>query len=83
MRPQRTFSRSLYPRIMLVDAGANCDTKEMTKCPPLKSVAYTGGHDAAAQAVINGSADAAGLELRILRRLEKQGDRPDGLAENH
>lgn len=71
-------SGSLYPRIMLVDAGASCDTKEMTKCPPLKSVAYTGGHDAAAQAVLNGSADAAGLELRILRRLEKQGTVPAG-----
>jgi phosphonate transport system substrate-binding protein len=48
----------------------------MAKCPPLKSVAFTGGHDAAAQAVVNGSADAAGLELRILRRLEKQGTVP-------
>lgn len=34
---------------------------------------FTGGHDAAAQAVLNGSTDAAGLELRILHRLERQG----------
>lgn len=66
-------SGSLYPRIMLTEAGANCDKAELTKCPPLKSVTFTGGHDAAAQAVLKGSADVAGLELRILHRLEKQG----------
>lgn len=71
-------SGSLYPRIMIVEAGARCDTSDMTRCPPLKTVTFTGGHDAAAQAVLTGSADAAGLELRILRRLEKQGTIPAG-----
>lgn len=66
-------SGSLYPRIMLVDAGARCEPADLTRCPPLKSVVFTGGHDASAQAVVNGSADAAGLELRILHRLERQG----------
>lgn len=66
-------SGSLYPRIMLTEAGAKCDTADLSKCPPLKSVTFTGGHDAAAQAVLKGSVDAAGLELRILHRLERQG----------
>lgn len=66
-------SGSLYPRIMLVDAGARCEPEDLTQCPPLSRVVFTGGHDAAAQAVVNGSADAAGLELRILHRLERQG----------
>jgi len=71
-------SGSLYPRVMLVSAGAKCDKAELTKCPPLKSVTFTGGHDAAAQAVLKGSTDVAGLELRILHRLEKQGTIPTG-----
>jgi len=71
-------SGSLYPRIMIIEAGAQCDTSDMAKCPPLKSVTFTGGHDAAAQAVLKGSVDAAGIELRILRRLEKQGTVPAG-----
>jgi phosphonate transport system substrate-binding protein len=66
-------SGSLYPRMMLVDAGARCEAADLTRCPPLSNVVFTGGHDAAAQAVVNGSADAAGLELRILHRLERQG----------
>jgi phosphonate transport system substrate-binding protein len=46
---------------------------DLKKCPPLKMVTFTGGHDATAQAVLNGAADAGGIELRILHRLEKQG----------
>lgn len=71
-------SGSLYPRVMLVAAGAKCDKADLTKCPPLKSVTFTGGHDAAAQAVVKGSTEVAGLELRILHRLEKQGTVPAG-----
>jgi phosphonate transport system substrate-binding protein len=59
--------------MMLVDAGADCGVADLTHCPPLDDVVFTGGHDAAAQTVINGSADAAGLELRILHRLESEG----------
>ncbi|HEX2911718.1 MAG TPA: phosphate/phosphite/phosphonate ABC transporter substrate-binding protein [Chloroflexia bacterium] len=59
-------SGSLYPRIMLDQAGI--------KVPgDLKEVKYTGGHDATALAVQNGSVDAGGLEERILLRLEDQG----------
>ncbi|GAA3119601.1 putative selenate ABC transporter substrate-binding protein [Planomonospora alba] len=71
-------SGSLYPRIMLVEAGARCQTGDLTVCPPLGSVAFTGGHDATAQAVISGSVDAGGIELRILHRLERQGSVPEG-----
>jgi phosphonate transport system substrate-binding protein len=71
-------SGSLYPRIMLVDAGAECSAQRLESCPPLEQVVFTGGHDAAAQAVLQGSADAAGLELRILRRLERDGAVPEG-----
>lgn len=71
-------SGSLYPRVMLTDAGAQCDKLQITKCPPLASVTFTGGHDATAQAVYNGSVDAGGIELRILHRLEKQGTVPKG-----
>lgn len=66
-------SGSLYPRVMLVDAGAKCDARKQTSCPPLSKVTFAGGHDAVAQAVATGSADAGGLELRILRRLEAEG----------
>jgi phosphonate transport system substrate-binding protein len=66
-------SGSLYPRMMLVSAGARCDSEDLKKCSPLKTVTFTGGHDATAQAVLNGAADAGGIELRILHRLEKQG----------
>jgi phosphonate transport system substrate-binding protein len=71
-------SGSLYPRLMLVEAGARCEKADLTRCPPLASVVFTGGHDAAAQAVVNGSVDAAGLELRILHRLERQGSVKSG-----
>jgi phosphonate transport system substrate-binding protein len=63
---------------MLVDAGARCQTGDLTACPPLTSVTFTGGHDATAQAVASGSVDAGGIELRILHRLEKQGSVPKG-----
>ncbi|MPZ25687.1 MAG: phosphate/phosphite/phosphonate ABC transporter substrate-binding protein [Micromonosporaceae bacterium] len=71
-------SGSLYPRMMLVEAGAQCHPRDIDQCPPLGRVYFTGGHDAAALAVLGGSADAAGLELRILRRLERDGDVPEG-----
>lgn len=71
-------SGSLYPRMMLVASGARCDTRDLSACPPLRSVRFTGGHDATAQAVLNGAVDAGGLELRILHRLEKQGTIPRG-----
>ncbi len=59
-------SGSLYPRIMLDQAGL--------KVPgDLKDIKYTGGHDATALAVANGSVDAGGLEERILLRLIEQG----------
>lgn len=71
-------SGSLYPRAMLRDAGAQCDERDLAACPPLESVVFTGGHDAAAQSVINGSVAAAGLELRILHKLEAEGTVPKG-----
>jgi phosphonate transport system substrate-binding protein len=66
-------SGSYAPRAMLIAAGARCDTSDLRVCPPLAAVEFTGGHDAAALAVVQGRTDAAGLELRILRRLERQG----------
>jgi phosphonate transport system substrate-binding protein len=71
-------SGSLYPRSMLTDAGVECSTVELADCPPLKSVVFTGGHDATAQAVLSGSVDAGGIELRILKRLEGDGVIPEG-----
>ncbi|GAA1431242.1 putative selenate ABC transporter substrate-binding protein [Streptomyces thermospinosisporus] len=71
-------SGSLYPRIMLNEAGAECSPKTVDKCPPLSKVTFTGGHDATAQAVLNGSADAGGLEVRIMHRLERDGAIPKG-----
>ena len=71
-------SGSLYPRIMLVEAGADCSASQIDSCPPLREVVFTGGHDAAAHAVASGTADAAGLELRILHRLEADGAIPEG-----
>lgn len=64
-------SGSLYPRMMVEAAGATCTGLEA--CPPLSSVRFTGGHDATALAVAGGRADAGGLELRVLERLEQQG----------
>lgn len=71
-------SGSLYPRSMIVAAGATCSLRQLDSCPPLRQVVFTGGHDAAAQAVLSGSADAAGMELRILERLERDGALPVG-----
>lgn len=71
-------SGSLYPRVMLTNAGVECDTVTLTDCPPLESVTFTGGHDATAQAVLSGAVDAGGLELRVLRRLESDGTIPAG-----
>jgi phosphonate transport system substrate-binding protein len=71
-------SGSLYPRIMLTGAGAKCSAERVDECPPLRRVTFAGGHDAAAQAVLSGQVDAAGLELRILHRLEKDGTVPAG-----
>jgi phosphonate transport system substrate-binding protein len=71
-------SGSLYPRVMLDQAGTRCSATDISQCPPLKKVAFTGGHDATAQAVYNGSVDAGGIELRILHRLQKQGVVPAG-----
>lgn len=71
-------SGSLYPRMMITAAGAQCRADDLEVCPPLKSVSFTGGHDATAQAVLNGAVAAGGLELRILHRLERQGTVPPG-----
>jgi phosphonate transport system substrate-binding protein len=71
-------SGSLYPRMMLVDAGVDCDARRVDQCPPLERVYFTGGHDAAALAVLGGEADAAGLELRILHRMEREGKVEEG-----
>lgn len=71
-------SGSLYPRLMLNEAGAACSAEVIDSCPPLSGVSFTGGHDATAQAVVNGSADAGGLEIRILHRLEEEGVVPRG-----
>ncbi len=59
-------SGSLYPRFMLDKAGI--------KVPDdLKNVVYSGGHDATAQAVQNGTVDAGGIEGRILAKLIAKG----------
>jgi phosphonate transport system substrate-binding protein len=71
-------SGSLYPRLMLVEAGAMCSARRVRECPPLRQVTFTGGHDATAQAVLGGQVDAGGLELRILHRLERDGTVPAG-----
>lgn len=55
-------SGSLYPRYMLDQAGIKVPAD-------LKNVVYSGGHDATAQAVQNGTVDAGGIEGRILNRL--------------
>ncbi len=59
-------SGSLYPAIMLQDAGIDYRTD-------LGEFTYTGGHDATAQAVTNGGVDAGGLEDRILYDLIDKG----------
>lgn len=59
-------SGSLYPAIMLRDAGIDYRTD-------LANFNYTNGHDATAQAVANGQVDAGGLEDRILYNLQDEG----------
>lgn len=59
-------SGSLYPAIMLKDAGIDYRTN-------LEEYTYTGGHDATAQAVANGRVDAGGLEDRIFYDLVEEG----------
>ena len=59
-------SGSLYPAIMLRDAGIDYRTD-------LGNFNYTGGHDATAQAVSNGGVDGGGLEDRILYDLIEDG----------
>ncbi len=71
-------SGSLYPRLMLEAAGAECSRTRLDSCPPLSSVRFTGGHDATALAVARGRADVGGLELRVLDRLEARGVVPRG-----
>ena len=60
-------SGSLYPAIMLQDAGIDYRTD-------LAEFTYTGGHDATAQAVMNGGVNGGGLEDRILYDLIDKGD---------
>jgi len=60
-------SGSLYPAIMLRDAGG------IDYRTDLANFTYTGGHDATAQAVANGSVDGGGLEDRILYDLIEDG----------
>lgn len=59
-------SGSLYPAIMLRDAGIDYRKD-------LGNFKYTNGHDATAQAVANGQVDGGGLEDRILYDLEDKG----------
>ncbi|MGH3090278.1 MAG: phosphate/phosphite/phosphonate ABC transporter substrate-binding protein [Rubrobacteraceae bacterium] len=59
-------SGSLYPSIMLAEAGIDYRTD-------LEEFTYTGGHDTTAQAVVNGGVDAGGLEYRILLDLVEEG----------
>lgn len=59
-------SGSLYPRIMLDRAGLSDFTN-----PNL--FIYSGGHDATSLAVQNGTADAGGVERRIMNRLAEAG----------
>jgi phosphonate transport system substrate-binding protein len=62
-------SGSLFPRIMLVEAGYDW----RNDFAPIKQAIYTGGHDATAEAVVAGKVDAGGIEGRILNRLIKEG----------
>lgn len=59
-------SGSLYPSVMLADAGIDYRTD-------LGETAYTGGHDTTAQAVANEQVDAGGIEYRILLDLVEEG----------
>lgn len=64
-------SGSLYPSIMLAEAGIDYRTD-------LGEFTYTGGHDTTAQAVANESVDAGGLEYRILLDLLEEGAVEEG-----
>lgn len=64
-------SGSLYPAIMLRDAGIDYRTD-------LGNYNYTNGHDATAQAVANSQVDGGGLEDRILYNLEEEGTVEEG-----
>ncbi len=64
-------SGSLYPAIMLRDAGIDYRTD-------LGNFNYTNGHDATAQAVANGQVDGGGLEDRILYNLQEEGTVEEG-----
>jgi phosphonate transport system substrate-binding protein len=66
-------SGSLYPRIMLEQAGFKFGDDPKQAPAGIKDVVYTGGHDATALAVQNGTVEAGGLEERILLRLEEAG----------
>lgn len=66
-------SGSLYPRIMLAEAGFKNDPAKLDEMPPLAKVLFSGGHDATAEAVVSGKVDAGGIEGRVLARLEKEG----------
>jgi phosphonate transport system substrate-binding protein len=70
-------SGSLYPRLILDEAGYHCAS--LDRCDGLGRVLFTGGHDAAIQAVANGQVSAAGVEGRILRRLQAEGKAPADL----
>lgn len=59
-------SGSLYPSIMLRDAGLDYRHD-------LGRTIYTGGHDATAAAVASGKVDAGGLEGRVLDQLIDKG----------
>jgi phosphonate transport system substrate-binding protein len=59
-------SGSLYPSIMLAEAGIDYRTD-------LEEALYTGGHDATAQAVANETVAAGGIEDRILYDLQREG----------
>lgn len=72
-------SGSLYPRAMLVDAGFACSTTTLDSCPPLGRVVFAGGHDAAIQALASDQVAAAGVEGRILARLQREGKAPTDL----
>src|SRR5215212_7029586 len=64
-------SGSLYPAIMLRDAGIDYRTD-------LEEKTYTGGHDATAQAVAHGRVEGGGIEDRILYRLQEEGTVEEG-----
>lgn len=57
---------SLYPRVMLSRAG-------LSGFDDPRFFLYTGSHEATAQAVLSGRAEAGGLERRVLTRLIEAG----------